>query len=308
MRKYLACSFFAILFFCSCSKEHKAPLPVTSGGKAYTVQFNMSGFKQTTNTTSRIRHLNGLKTTSADSSSTDSLEILYYLVYNSAGKLVHQKTLHSDSASFAGFSDSLPAGNYKAYFFAGKTGLTVDTVKARIYYSGPADSLGNWHDTFVARDVALNVTGNTSQNITLSRTVSALRINIKDAIPANAVKIVTSIQSDFIYYDYLIRSPNNFSGSYVKTLTTQITPALIGTTNLQQYTILGSSGFPAVSITCFDASNNIIANAFIGTVTTSPNQEVILSGNLFGATNSQNSFQILVNNTWNPVPHVIIPF
>jgi hypothetical protein len=310
MRKYLAYSFLAILFFCSCSKEHKAPLPVTPGGKAYKIQFNLSGFTQTTNTISGNRHLNNLKTASADSSNTDSLDILYYLVYDSAGKLVHQITQHSDSASFAGFSDSLPAGNYKAYFFAGKTGLYVDTVNARIYYSAPGDSLGTWHDTFAARAVELNVTGNSSQNITLSRTVSALRINIKDAIPANAVKVVTSIQSDFVYYNYLVRGGRNLSDAYVKTLTTLITPALIGTTNLQQYTILaGSNGsITSVSITCYDASNNIIANAYIGNADLKPNQESILSGNLFGATDPATPFQISVNNTWNPVPHIIIPF
>lgn len=310
MRKYLVYSFFAILFFCSCTKEHKVPMPVTPGGKTYKIQFNLSGFTQTTNTISGNRHLNSLKTTSADSSDTDSLEILYYLVYDSAGKLVHQITQHSDSASFSGFSDSLPEGNYKAYFFAGKTGLYVDTVNARIYYSAPGDSLGTWHDTFVARAVELNVTGNSSQNITLSRTVSALRINIKDAIPANAVKVVTSIQSDFVYYNFLVRGSRNLSAPYVKTLTTLITPALIGTTNLQQYTVLaGSNGsITSVAITCYDASNNIIASAYIGSAGLSPNQETILSGNLFGATDPANPFQISVNNTWNPVPHIIIPF
>jgi hypothetical protein len=309
MIKYLFYSLFAMLVFSSCSKEHETASPVTPDGKLYPIKFNLSGFTQTTKGGLSTKQSNGLKGVFADTSGTGKLDILYYLVYDAAGKFVHQLTQNSDSASFAGFSDNLAAGNYNLYFIAGKTGLKVDTVNAQAYYIAPGDSLGNWHDTFMAK-VALTVNGAGSQNVVLNRTVAALRVNITDAIPANAAKIVTTIQYDFVYYKYLNRFNQLFNTPYVKTLTTKITPALIGTTDLQQYTILaGNNGvLTSVFINCYDASNNIIGSAVIGSAGIQPNHETILTGKLFGATDSQNSFKISVNNAWNPVPHVTIPF
>jgi hypothetical protein len=185
MSKHLFFPFIVILLFCSCKKDHEITSPDNSDDKTYQIKFNLSGFTQSRHAIASYKQSSGVKTASADSSNSSQLDILYYLVYNSAGKLVHQLTQSSDSASFASFNDRLAAGTYNLYFVAGKIGLRVDTVNAQYYYSAPGDSLGNWHDTFMAK-VALTVNGDGAQNVVLNRTVAALRVNIADAIPANA--------------------------------------------------------------------------------------------------------------------------
>ena len=47
-------------------------------------------------------------------------DVLHYMVYNSAGVLIHTKTQRSNQSNFGSITDSLLAGNYTAIFVAVK--------------------------------------------------------------------------------------------------------------------------------------------------------------------------------------------
>jgi hypothetical protein len=268
----------------------------------YAVHFTVSGFTEQVIQSIGKKAPASLRTSSVntDTSSTDTLNVLYYEVYDSTGKVVNQIVQQNTDSNFGSISDNLPSGTYTIAFVAGKTGLTYtatgfDLPNAYFYY---ADTIG-WHDTFFKKITLTVVGGAVNQNVTLSRIVAQLEVNINDAIPSNAAKILVTVNDDWgKYYIDRAQVPGN-----PEIITSVIPAAAKGTTNYQVYGIFANTlSATSVQIACYDASNNLIGSSLVNGVTFAENTRTILSGDLFGG---NTAFQISLNDTWNPNVYTI---
>lgn len=317
MKKSVLYLLLAPLLFFSCKRNQQQPGPVA---KTYKVNFNVSGFNQTILNSIKSKKTDALQTDSviSDTSSNDSLNVLDYMVYTSKGLPVHALiTQQSTNGKFTSISDNLPAGTYTIVFIAGKTGLTyVPGGNGRIAldgfeYHSPTEVFKDltdfiWHDTFY-KQFSLTVSGSdTTVNTALPRLVSQLEVNIEDALPANTSYFRLSF-SNVLYY-YALTGTNSV-GSAV-TCRSSVPASAIGTTNFQIYNIMVPipGGTPTnVEIQAYDTSDNLIGDAVVNNVTFQANMKTLLTGKLFG-TSSTNSFNITLNQQWNPVPYKTINY
>jgi len=301
MKKALLYSLMVFFLLFSCSKSNNVTLThLPPSSKKYAVTLNVSGFTIIKNAGSVTKkQVDGLKTNAlTDTSSNDTLNVLYYAVYDSTGILVNKITQKNTDANFGAIIDNLPAGTYSVALVAGKTGLSYGTGTsinaANFYYS---DNYV-WHDTFF-KTFSLTVSGgNVDQNVTLERFVGQLEVNINDAIPSNVATIVVNEAGEWDEYRLIgPQGPNGIS------ITTTIPTSAIGTTNFQIYSIVANTATAMnVVISCYDASNNLIGSTTVPGVTFIANTRTILSGDLFGG---NTTFQISLNDTWNPLINTI---
>lgn len=302
MKKTILLSSIVLLFLFSCKREHSAS--TTPQGKKYPVTFNVANFLSR-QTNFAIRHgANHLAdTVNAAASGAD---ILYYLVYDQFGALVHGIPVVQDStmANFGMITDSLPAGLYEFDFAAGKKGLQV------LGYGRIATATFNygstkWQDSFWDDFTTTLGTGGISEAITLKRVVGKLEINLTDAIPANADSLEINVNPETNNLRFDSGQPDG-PPSGVVNYSEKIPASAIGTTNFTMDRLIGNTAIPyTVIITCFDASHNLIGSATVNNVTTPANMKTILSGNLFGTppANSQ-TFTIKIDTAWsNTVNH-----
>jgi len=97
--------------------------------------------------------------------------------------------------------------------------------------------------------------------------------------------------------DQTIDAGDNDTGFTFKT----IPVSAIGKPNFIVDRIQGATAFSSnVYITCFDASNHVIAHTSVTGVTFKPNTKTILSGKLFGNSTGQatQSFQVNIDTAW----------
>ena len=303
MKKIFYVAAIAFLFF-SCKKDHKQPGNTT---KLYDVKFNVTGFSQSISSVNIST--NGLKTNTAPSSP-GYLTDLYYLVYDANGKIVTEVDMKSDSSSFGTLSDKLAAGTYSFFFIGshGKLALGPDIGYSNnfFYDDGSSTPRGNWDDTFF-KSLKLTVSSaGINQAITLNRIVGELQVTLLDNVPASAAKLKLDIDSEIATYRYYpITTDTTYAytdptgGNTIKSSVTYTIPtAAIGTSNFSVYDILLNTYKPfSVTITCLDASNNVIATKTVSNVRCQKNTRTILSGDLFG---SETGFGVALNNQWDP--------
>ena len=291
----------AAIFLFSCKKDNSGSNEKTTQ-KLYQVNLNLSGFTETiSNSTKSKLQVNGLKTDAV----TDYLKILYYYVFDSNGVMLHSIIQDSTSANFGNISDNLPSGTYTVAIAAGQSGLAVparsvtgQTINIReeyLYYSGI------WKDTFFNK-FQLTVSGaNVGQSITGNRIAGQLEVNIEDAIPATASKMQISITGQGTGYSFFTETLINVNTTMV--VSTKIPNTVIGTTNYKLNNIVLNTYAPFnVKIICYDAASKVLGAAVVADVTCEKNRRTILSGKLFG---SSDTFTVTLNSTWDPTPIVV---
>jgi len=306
MKKAILYFAMATLFLFSCKKDHSGSNDKPAQ-KLYQVNFNLSGFTETiSNSTNNKLKVNSLKT----SAITDYLKVLYYFVFDTGGKLVHSLTQDSTAANFGAISDNLPLGTYTVVIATGQKGLSVENdaygstitkISDTYLYYGPSVT-SPWKDTFFNK-FQLTVSGtNVNQSVSGSRLVGQLEVNIEDAIPATASKMEITVTSESHQYYISTELAHSFD-PYV--ITTPIPNAIKGTTNYKLDNILLNTYTPfTVKIVCYDASSKALGTALVTNVTCEKNKKTILSGELFG---SSNTFNITLNSAWDPTP-IVVPF
>ncbi|MEO6631643.1 MAG: FimB/Mfa2 family fimbrial subunit [Mucilaginibacter sp.] len=303
MKRSLLYSIVVVLFLFSCKKEHSKP-KTNPDGKAYPINLNLSGFGETvTNAVNGTVRTNGLQTHSG--TITDYLKILYYYVCDTNGKIVHFITQDSTSANFGQISDNLPSGTYTVIILAGQTGLsthTIDIVGNEQLDDNYISYNGQWKDTFFNKFQLVVSGAPINQNITASRLVGQLEVNITDAIPATAEKMEITITPEDYDFKFGPALPSNPKPVVI---TTTIPAAAKGTTNYKVNNIvLNTTSSFTVKIVCYGPSLSTLGTALVTNVQCEKNRRTILSGKLFG---SQNDFNVTLNTTWDPTV-ITIPF
>lgn len=307
MKIKIFCIFF-VCFICSCKKDKKTP---DNNSVTHKVTFNVSGFsvskKSAGNAVTRIN--------SVGADSVAGIVSLYYLVYNSAGGLVHKIMQTSAQSNFGSITDNLSAGTYSVIVIAGsdpsfsisQSISDLPLSKAQCFYDVYNEQVSNyyWRDTFYKKLTLTVAGGDVSENIVLSRIVGKLEFNIEDAFPASAKKVTYTFKKEYPYLNISNTAPDSVlhysdfdSSPYVNTVTTTVTlPAnAIGQTNVKfNHLVLNTIHPLSVTITCYDATSAIIGQAIINNVVIQKNEKTILSGKLFG---SSAGFTVSLDPVW----------
>ncbi|MDB5137936.1 MAG: hypothetical protein JWP37_4539 [Mucilaginibacter sp.] len=299
--------------FLSCKKDHsKDNNPVS---KLQKVAFKM-GFAKSTGsfqTNSLI-----INSTTADTSLTNHIDVLYYMVFDSVGNNVHNITQLASDTAFGHYTDNLHSGKYTVAIAGGKTGLMISSgsltqqylfygviypTVSGSYLPGPFDQ-----DAFFYRSAITVGNTSSSQNISLSRIVSKLIVNINDAIPTNTKQAQLTLS----YYanKYFVgdgstgtyHKPSDASTTYAYTY--DITSTDWGKTNYQLSTLFLYNNSP-MTVDLWFADNSspgrIEGEKTISNITGQANKVSKLSGNLFGGAGvtSIGGFKVTVDSLWN---------
>ncbi len=274
----------ACLFY-SCKKEHSGNNnPIQ---KKYKVTFNISGFSATViGSTPGKQTLSGVKA-DADVPIAPYIKMLYYAVYDASGNLVH--TIYRDSTylDLGTVTDTLPSGNYAVLVAGGQGNLSsnfaTSTFASALVTGGPT-----WEDTFVGESALTVSTSNVSQTISMSRIVGKLTLKILDTMPANASSIVIAMSTEYASYGTAALSP--LVGAVTNAQTTFGIPA--SSKGQPNYTrsidVLNTTQPFNVTITCYDASQTIIAQRIVQNVSVAVDTQTVLSGDLFNGGNGIN--------------------
>jgi hypothetical protein len=308
--------------FCSCKKEHFS----NNVQKTYKVQFNISGFTQTTiGSNAAKKPVTLALNTDTSVAAYSSITAIVYAVYDSNGNQVRLIKQDSSSANFGTISDNLPTGNYTVLLAGGGNNLTLYNSVYSANQIGPFSStdityfsfvsyLGNltpwgshllpWKDTFFKMFPLTISNSNLNQTVALSRIVGQLEVNINDALPANAKTFIIKINKEIFAYSASKTTPDPQT-AYVLADTAAIPASAIGTNSFKIYSLIGNTNsLFNVTISCYDASNLLIQQATVDSVNCIANERTILSGNLFG---SSDSFTMSLNAAWNPTT-INVPF
>lgn len=244
--------------------------------------------------------------------SNDTWEHINYLTYYlydsvdiSKGTERLRKIEQMIKGNYGSFTDSIPAGNYFAFFVGAKKSgynivldqLGMVTFEERYiltYGDHPID------DTFTAfLQFKIGPGSRANKEIVLKRAVAKISVKILDAVPANANKIVLSVGNATPGFDLVAQagqSPHSHMGGFEAREVTVI---------LKQ-TDMGKKGFsfdtyvfPWQSTThilrCYDALNNVIAFKYFESPAPDANMILTCQGNLF---DGPSTFNVTVDNKW----------
>jgi hypothetical protein len=160
-----------------------------------------------------------------------------------------------------------------------------------------------WQDAFFA---GFNVTvGNSpiSQNVTLHRSVSKFELYVEDSIPHSVNTIALSLVPEFwnLSYNTGILPVSTSGDSGKDSVIYTVPPSAKGHTGFTLDRIVSDTYgyYPTyATITCRDASNNIIVQKIIPGLFFTVNERTVLSGKLFSSPASGQSFTVKVDTTW----------
>lgn len=308
MKKLLLYAALISIFFFSCKKEQKGTVRQTQ--KKYTVKFNVADFsQQIVGLIYGKQQVNSLQTLSNPLDST--IDILYYIVYDSTGKLISQITQTSGQSNFGNISDQLQAGTYQVNFGGGKTGLLVNPWLSggldgyrNFHYQNQLSNIPPWAGDFFFKQLNLTVSGgDISQNVSLDRVTAKLTINIQDALPSNADHIIIKVSAEYYDFPFGISNLSQYGAPGLINPTFAIPSSAIGTTNYKMSMLMMNTVTPfTVTIDCFDSGYNLIGEAIVNNVSLQPDTQTILSGKLFGSGTGVNTG---LNAAWDQTPITI---
>lgn len=290
---------FVVGFCFTACKKKSNNIPDPSG-KTYTVTFNTVGTPGRILISSPKTAVNAVQT---DTPASAVATMLYYVVTDTVhtNKTIY-RTISQDSttAGFGHIVDHLPAGNYLVNIFAGQHGLTE--ISGQLTYNGLKNA--SWEDTFYTQ-VPLTVTNSDiTQNVSLSRLVAELEVNINDAIPANAHTFALTFTYEYQYYYFTTSAP--YLNGYAFTYTNTIPASAVGQKNYQFSTIILNTSSPAVvHLVCYDANLNKLSDKTINNITLQKNTRTILSGNMFSG---NNNVGVTANSDWDLTPFKTINY
>jgi hypothetical protein len=301
MKKALFIPIIAALFLFACKREHSQSIAPST--KKYKVSFHISNFTQKQGNFALKRNPRTLALGDTITNLSSYLDVLYFQVYDQLDHAVNALVVQdSTMANMGMITDSLPAGNYAVNIVAGKKGLTVTNYAVRrseglFGYGGL-----NWQDTFWASANITVGTTDISQDITMNRVVSKIRLHILDNIPANADSLSMTLTPETNYMFFNLGYNESESPTASTKITVKIPASAIGHPDFILDKIVGSTFDPfSVDIRCTDASNTVIAHASIDNVKANANMISVVSGNLFASPpgSSPQSFTVKVDTAWN---------
>jgi hypothetical protein len=285
MRKILSILITAGVVLTACKKDHHIKLD-TSGAQKITFAV---GFSQTTGSVD-----NSLKLAAADTSVTNNIDVLYFMLFDSNGLSIHNITQKKTDAAFGSYTENLHDGRYTIAVAGTKTSLTLTAGDASHQLLQPIE--GN--DLFF-KSVSFNVSGSaTTQAINLERVDSKVELLIKDKIPSNIASI--RITAHDLFREFYVGSQTVVI-DYLKAFNIPIPVAALGTSNYTVLTppFLANGSILAVVIDALDSNGAVISERNLSNVVTGKNAITVLSGNLFGGNGGTAGGFTISLPTWN---------
>jgi hypothetical protein len=290
----------------SCKKENSrksGPEPLQK------IVFNV-GFSKTV-TGFQLSHLKTNSTT-PDTSLTNYIDVLYYMVFDAGGNDVHNITQLSTDTAFGHYIDNLQAGSYTVVVAGGKAGFSIfngSLSTAYLYYDSggtqnPQHVPGFFtQDAFVSKTAVTVAATASNHAFALDRIVSKIVVNINDQVPASTTQIQANI--NFAANIYKIgdgSTATGTNGTFNPFIGGNVAANAIGTTNYQMSGLIlnNSSHAIDVEIIATGTGGTILADKSLSNVSFQPNKETLLSGNLFGGSGgTANGFRVVTDTTWN---------
>lgn len=288
-----ACLCIAVLGY-SCKKEK-------SGGDNVTPNTYKVSFSVAKSATSLVQAQRGLALTT-NTTTISALTSLDYLVYNSAGDLIHQVKQSSTSSGFGTINDNLAPGTYHVIFI-GNGGANLNTAIGTnkpsytkdVFYVNPGADLFYLNDTLTVSSSNIN------QSIVLNRLTSQLRVKSTTVVPTK-IDSLHIVISDLEEFYCATGSSVDVAGtlSYKKTLSHVFTAAEKGTSGFQMSSyVYNTHGSITVLITQYYhgvASPGI----YVSSVQCYPNTITNLTGAMFlPDPNTPAGFQVSFDPDWN---------
>jgi hypothetical protein len=305
MKKTILFLVLAALCFAACKKDNKTPVTPVASKKLYKVNFNLNNLQLTINGDPNKKIINGVNVRATEPIA-GNFGVLWYGVYTSDNKAFHYFRQDSTLSYFGKITDSLPAGTYTAIIAAGHQQLTYDNGGGvpdymNYDYLNFGSQAAGISDFFVDKFTFTVGSADLTQNVTLSRRIGELQINIADTIPANARSFKVTINGDCTSYKIL--TDTIYPPGAPRYFTNTIPASANLKPNYQLESLIGNVGAPfQVQIVCYDGSSNVIVNATISNVICKRNTVTVLTGKLF---NNGSSFTVGANDVWSPTPVTI---
>lgn len=305
MKKILTITILASLIFTACKKD-KAPENTPNDSKKYEVKFNATGFSQEFTDFDPSLVTKGLKTNEILDTTTDAIRLN---IFDSQKKQVYKGVTSVYKGNLGQFSVMLPQGNYKAVF----TGMRETYYnEGRFSYNLIVDleSDGNYYyiyqndtefgpmqlskDIFF-KEVNFNIPQtNQTQNVTLQRITSRLRVNIKDYIPTAVTRIEVDIDSA---YNKFSNSPEQYHELITRGVTFDSFANKRNDITGELQMLVPPNSTHTVSIRAY-AGTTLYAQKIITGVVCSPNKITLVRGNLFGGATGPSGNNVKVDTTW----------
>jgi hypothetical protein len=296
MKKTLFLSAVAAMFLFSCKKEHSAS--TVPSAKRYKVNFSVTNFVQQQSVFALRQHTNNLSTDTLSNLSS-YLDVLYYYVFDAGGNLVSKVMQDSTMSNMGTITDSLAAGTYGVYIFAGKKGLAVGGANiignAWFGYGG-----FNWQDTFYDKFTLTVSNKDISQAVTIKRIVGKVELRLLDTIPLAANSISMAIFPEFSELNIVDFEPTSGVSPDTTRAYAIVPSSEKGKTGFTLDKIMGNTEIiSTVIITGKDASGKVIAKAIVNNVSINTNTKSVITGKLFTNVPAAQAFQVTADTAWN---------
>jgi hypothetical protein len=299
MKKVLLLTAVSLLLLFSCKKENARKVANASSTK-YKVTFNVVNFKIGKSTFA----LRPKGSTMASSDTLTALNTYFdeldYIVYDDLRNTVKRVIQDSTMANMGTITDSLPAGTYRISIVAGKKGLAI---RDNFFTENDFGYGGNsWQDTFFDSFMITVNYAPVNQNVTLSRVVSKLELQVLDTMPMNADSLVLTVYQDAYGHDLFENVP--MTGYITSRFSVPVPASAKGKPNFTMDRLVGNFDCP-VTITCKKTDNTVIASKSVQDVYFTPNERTILSGDLFttlAGHNGSQTFTTKIDTAWDSDP------
>ncbi|MBS1526353.1 MAG: FimB/Mfa2 family fimbrial subunit [Bacteroidetes bacterium] len=332
MKKILFEIILACFLLTACKKQHnKDDNPIVTSLQKVT--FNVGFSSRLTNFATNGLSINSTK---PDTSLTNYIDVLYYCVFDSLGKGLHEFVQQKTDSTFGRYTDNLHPGKYTIVIVGGQAGIIVSPVSVGTdinsvwitHYSQPSPKLYFNVDAFYKK-VPITVSATSSaQNVNLDRIVSKMVVNINDPIPAGAKYLALVISNAANKFNVGTGTVGLDSDGPPPAQMQEytLTTANAGTQNFQLSTLFLYNGASSVEVFCstskptnfkggnpfsnllyrdnpassnYDAYSGVVyGDKTIPNVTGAANKITLLSGDLFGGT-GDGGVKVSADTNWN---------
>jgi hypothetical protein len=304
---------YSLIIFClvlaACKKDHK----IAPGG-AQKVTFNV-GFSQTMGDFNASAVGNKLRINSADTSVTNHVKIIYYMVFKADGTLLHNIRQAIGDVGFGSYTDNLNAGTYTVAIAAGGTDLII-SKEGNLDVQKISSNSAFYDGNMFFKKIQITVTSSSiTESVSLHHAMSKLVFKTNDIIPTGAT-----------YAKFTISTAAGFTREFQLSTESGAVPQYANSTDIIQ--IGGSVVDPGnpplpngvkLEITSYfiyyaplnvdvivsrvnaqGAYEPVYGQKSITNIAGAPNAVTTLTGNLFGGNGiGTTGFKIAVDSTWN---------
>lgn len=297
------------IYLSACKKDHN--MPGNSSGKQYNLRVNISNFTQTISGNSL--KLKAYSVVSNPDSLRGLITYLHLVIYDYNKKVYINESQTNTSPTFGTFDEKIPAGVYRLCIF-GYSNQYYNSNFTTGILSGQWDSnlnyvyVNQWSPVYSYSQPLTIISSDVNRTATLKRAASQLVVNINDAVPSSVYRMQLAPSNNYAAFDFYNNAPvqgafNANAKIYAKNADYIIPDSSKGKTGFQMVYNLMMDTTISVDIIAYGTNYNEIAKKTVRNVTIHPNDQVTLSGDLFGGNSgtSNTGFAITVNTTWSPI-------